>query len=731
MTPKAIYFTISGALTLASALVAVPVCARQQPADSIQANNLNEVVITASRLDVAKTKTPQSIEVITAKEMALTPSLEFTDLLKKNAAVQVIQYPGLSAGVGIRGFRPQFSGLNQRTLLLVDGRPAGTANLATINPNDIERIEVLKGPASALYGSQAMGGVINVITKKSAGKIKSAVFAGYGSFNTWKAGANSGGNITQKLDYDLSFVAFDRNKNMKLGQGNLLRDWLHAGTATKYYAEGPKEEDDRRSDGLRRAYTRLNYKTGSLRLGYQLAPKWRVDTRGERFVAKNVESPSDIAFGNSQPSTKDIDRTNGEISLSGHLANHQLSLKGYAAQENNDNYTLVSAGQAYTPYLSFQSSARWQGLQLKDYYQLNRHRIIVGIDHARTATRSRAYNSNNTERAPYSPNYNLLSTAIYVQGQIHLLEDKLIIHPGARYDLITYAVKKTPLLNTYSPGKASNPFFSPSLAAQYQLAGPLTAHATIGRAFVSPDAYNVAGYSEVIAANGKAAITQGNPDLKTENSTTWDAGLRFQQKDLGLAADLTYFRTHVLDRITTLRTLPATQEKTESGYVIASRTTYVNANEANIRGLEAEAEYDFGALNGYPYSLRLFTSATLTHLAEEVTRKSDGSETVRDIFNVADLTANYGLAYANQKGFEARLSGRYVGNRKDTDFHDPKAPVIEYPEFMTMDFSAAYTYAQKHTLSLFVNNITDENYYEKRGFNLAGRNFALRYGFTF
>jgi vitamin B12 transporter len=50
---------------------------------------------------------------------------------------------------------------------------------------------------------------------------------------------------------------------------------------------------------------------------------------------------------------------------------------------------------------------------------------------------------------------------------------------------------------------------------------------------------------------------------------------------------------------------------------------------------------------------------------------------------------------------------------------------------MVVDFSAAYTYAQKHTLSLFANNITDENYYEKRGYNLAGRNFALRYGFTF
>jgi vitamin B12 transporter len=731
MTPKATYFFIKNTFILATTFVSVPVFARQLPADSIQTNNLTEVVVTATRFDVDKSKTPQNIEVITQQEMARTPAQEFTDILKKNATVNVIQYPGLSAGVGIRGFRPQFSGLNQRTLLLVDGRPAGTANLATINPIDIERIEVLKGPASALYGSQAMGGVVNVITKKSAGKIKSAVFAEYGSYQTLKAGATSGGNLTRKLDYDLSLTTFDRNKNMKLGEGNLLRDWLDAGTATKYYPEGDKEEDDRRADGLRRAYTRLNYNTGSLRLGYQLSDNWRVDARGERFVANNVEAPSDIAFGNTEPSTKDIARTNGEMSLSGNIANHQLSLRGYAAQENNDNNTMIAAGQPITPYRSFQSTARWQGIQLKDVYQLNRHALIVGIDHAFASTQSRAYKSDNAERAPYSPNYNLVSSAVYVQGQFRFLADKLIINPGARYDLITYNVKKTPLLNTYSPGKETNPFFSPSLAAQYQLASPLTLHATIGRAFVTPDAYNVAGYSESIAANGKAAVTRGNPDLTTENSTTWDAGLRFQQKTLGLSADLTYFRTHVIDRITNQRTIPATEEKTESGHVIASRTTYVNANQANIRGLEGELEYDFGALSNYSYSLRLFTSATITTRAEEVTRNSNGSETVKDIVNVADITANYGLTYGNQKGWNVRLSGRYVGNRTDTDFNDPKFPLIEYPEFMVVDFSAGYTYAQKHTITLYVNNITDENYYEKRGYNLAGRNLALRYGFTF
>ncbi len=75
----------------------------------------------------------------------MTPSADLTDIVRKTAAVDVIQYPNLSSGIGIRGFRPQFSGLNQRTLLLIDGRPAGATNLSQINLNGIERIEVLKG----------------------------------------------------------------------------------------------------------------------------------------------------------------------------------------------------------------------------------------------------------------------------------------------------------------------------------------------------------------------------------------------------------------------------------------------------------------------------------------------------------------------------------------------------------------------------------------------------------
>jgi vitamin B12 transporter len=717
-------------LLIAGAMISSPVFAQEKKPDTLKTTALDEVVVSTLRTETKRRDVPQNITVITKQAMALTPFGEVTDLLKNNSSVNIIQYPGLSSGIGIRGFRPQTSGINQRSLLLVDGRPAGTESIATINPADIERIEVLKGPASALYGSSAMGGVVNIITKRSSGDVHGNVFAEYGSYETSKIGADAGGNISKRLDFNLSFLSYDRNKNMKLGKGNLFRDLLDGDKAVKNYITGPVEVDDKRSDGLRREYTRLNYTTGSLRLGYRFNDTWRLDIRGERFVAKGVEAPSDIFFGNAQPSTKDIERHNEEATLSGNLSNHKLSLKGYTSQEDNLNYSLTTSGAVTSSYGSYKSETSWKGIQAKDAWSLGPHNLIFGLDYSSAATSSNSFLSTGMETAPYSPNYSLNSAAAYLQGQLNFLDNRLVINPGIRMDLITYDVKQTPLLSTYTGGKKTNPFVSPSLAAQYAVTKSFTVHASSGRAFVTPEAYRVAGYSEVLIA-GKAVITQGNPDLKNESSISWDAGLRFSRPELGLTADVTYFNTYVKDRISSRTIIPAGGTLTPGGTEIGSITSYINVNRASIDGFEAEFAWDFATLAAKDYSLKLFANATKTSKAKEVTVAENGTETTKDIYNVADFTATYGFEYNNLKGLDLRLSGRYVGNRKDTDFNDPLYAEIVYPEFMTLNFGASYTFKKKHTLSFLMNNITDENYYEKRGYNLAGRNFSLRYGLNF
>ncbi|MGY0037035.1 hypothetical protein [Pedobacter sp. NJ-S-72] len=162
-------------------------------------------------------------------------------------------------------------------------------------------------------------------------------------------------------------------------------------------------------------------------MGYQFDANWRLDVRGERFAAKNVESPSDIFFGNGQPSTKDIERHNEEATISGNIDQHHLTLKGYTSQENNLNNTLLPVNGLLAPYASYKSSTSWKGIQAKDAYQLGNHSLVFGLDYSNASTSSQSFNSDGSESAPYSPNYTLSSAAGYIQGQFNFLDNKLVI----------------------------------------------------------------------------------------------------------------------------------------------------------------------------------------------------------------------------------------------------------------------------------------------------------------
>lgn len=706
-------------------ILAISAASAQESApDSSNRKLLEPVVVTATRFETKKEKIAQKLDIISREDIQMTPSADLTDIVRKTASVDVIQYPNLSSGIGIRGFRPQFSGLNQRTLLLIDGRPAGATNLSQINLNGIERIEVLKGPASSLYGSQAMGGVINVITQRSKGTSGGNAFLEYGSFKTLQAGLNTGGNITQKLDYDLSFSYFERSKDYKIGEDNWLRNAFGYQHAQKNYTDRPvAETDETTGDGKRRPFTKLHYFSGALRLGYQISEHWRVDVRGERFQARDVESPGELSSGSTEASTKDVDRQALDISLTGQIGQHSPSVKVYASEENTRNYTQNVSGKLVVPFRSAQGHNAWKGIQMKDVWKLGRHSVILGYDYLNASTNSRRWTNDTTERAPTQPEYALISSAFF--GQALLNFGKLTLQPGIRQDHITFDVRETPLLPTYKAGKKTTPFTSPSLGVTYALLPSLRLKANVGRAFVTTDAYSVAGYNEIRDSKGRIAVTAGNADLKNESSLSWDLGLDFNKPQSGFAANVTFYSTKVENRIAKI--IKIVNEPLENGDVIISRATFVNAADAEISGLETELSYDFGAKSDYRYSLKAFWNGNSIIKAKELIVGTDASEMNRDIQNVARNTFNFGLAYDNLKWLQLRLSGRSVGTRKDIDYTDPINPEIEYPQYMVLDFVAQIKITGGHTIALKLSNLTDENYYEKRGYNLPGRALSVRY----
>ncbi|WP_025761416.1 TonB-dependent receptor plug domain-containing protein [Dyadobacter tibetensis] len=696
--------------------------------DTLRQNQLAPVVITATRSETRKDLIAQQVIVLDRTDIERTPANDLTDLVRKLAAVDIIQYPTLSSGVGIRGFRPQFSGLNQRTLLLIDGRPAGATNLSQINFNGIERIEVLKGPASALYGSQAMGGVINVVSMRSKGPTKGSAYAAYGSFQTLETGLQVGGNIIPKLDYDVSVSYFERGADYRIGKDNLLRNAFNLDQAYKYYRSQPEAfVDDKVGDGKKRPFTAFHHSSAALRFGYQLNDRWRMDVRTDRFQAKDVESPGDIASGSTGTSKKDIDRSAVDLGITGILGAHRLSLQAFASEENSQNYNLNSGGKPIIPFRSAQSQNLWKGIQLKDHWNIDRHQVTMGYDYLDASTNSKRWSNDTTERAPYQPHYALRTSAWYAQGLLQF--DRLSIQPGIRFEYIRFEVKKTDLLPSYQAGKKTIPFTSPSLGLTYRLSQGLKLKGNIGRAFVTADAYSVAGYNEVRDNKGKIAVTAGNPNLKHESSLSWDLTASFYKPKNGLTAEVTYFQTSVFDRIT--KSVTAVNEVQPNNDIIVSRITYVNATKAQMAGLETQLQYDLGVLADYRYSLRTFFNSTSYFKAKEEIVDQENNISKRDIHNVAKNTFNYGIEYDNNKWWSLRLTGRTIGWRKDIDYNDAESPVVRYPSYSVLDLAVNFKLGPQHQIMLKVSNLTDENYYEKRGYNLPGRAASLRYQISF
>jgi vitamin B12 transporter len=182
---------------------------------------LPEIVATASRWEESAARVPQDIIVITRDDIEKRGVPFVADLLRLQADLQVVQKggPGTLTTLFLRG-----GGSNQ-VLVLVDGNKlnspsTGSADLSAVLTSDIERIEIIKGAQSTLYGSEALAGVVHIITKKGAGKLKTDLSVEGGSFSTVKtAGSLSGG--TERTNYRLSASWFDTEGFPTASNGSL------------------------------------------------------------------------------------------------------------------------------------------------------------------------------------------------------------------------------------------------------------------------------------------------------------------------------------------------------------------------------------------------------------------------------------------------------------------------------------------------------------------------------
>ncbi len=158
------------------------------------ATDLNSIIVTATRTAQTADETLSSLTVITRKEIERQQAQSVQDLLRGAPGVTMTNNggPGKATAVFLRGTE------SDHVLVLLDGVTIGSATLGTtafqdIPVEQIERIEIVRGPRSSLYGSEAIGGVIQIFTRKGGGELKPFFSIGAGSYQTYNASAGVSG----------------------------------------------------------------------------------------------------------------------------------------------------------------------------------------------------------------------------------------------------------------------------------------------------------------------------------------------------------------------------------------------------------------------------------------------------------------------------------------------------------------------------------------------------------
>jgi len=227
------YFVLLCVASVAPVWTAVATA--EEPLEPDPVVQAEEVVVSATKTPLPVTQVTSAVEVITAQDMKRQNIRSVVDALRLAQGVAVFSNggPGTEVTAKIRG------GSANQTLVLIDGAivnsgTVGSYNFANLTTDNIERVEILRGSQSMLWGSDAMGGVINIVTKKGQGPLSAIGFMEYGSF----ASLREGGTVSGKqgaVDYSLSLSRWDTSSfsavNYRRGatERDSYRNWQGSG----------------------------------------------------------------------------------------------------------------------------------------------------------------------------------------------------------------------------------------------------------------------------------------------------------------------------------------------------------------------------------------------------------------------------------------------------------------------------------------------------------------------
>ena len=682
---------------------------------------LEQIVVTATKTEKKLEDAPGSISVISSKELELCNIKTVDEALSELTGVFAKRNKRLmdsTSSVRLRGF----SG-DEYTLILLDGQPlndayTGGLEWGMLSVNNIERIEVIRGASSALYGGNAMGGVINIITKTPE-KLEASATAGYGTHNTRRYRFSIGDRFADKFSLRIGYEEESTDgyettpvvKTISTGAGTDSGGYAmddKYGEPTKWVV-GDKGENRAEKSSIDAKVTFDFSDTGSLafttvsgRHEYDYGPPntYMGTFSGSAIAGTNQYasfSPNDfISYTGIGRNETDI----YTLTFKELFGPVKLNVQG-GTVITDDSYTTESGGSTKTYYDSpgFLKITENETL----FFELSAD-VPLGESHLLTFGVSYRTDESDTDdyNVPFYRSYSGKGNSTFYSGgkdkiwAVFMQEEWSIAEPltlylGGRYDMwkVYDGASGVPGSETEYDRYDSNTEseFSPKASVVWKALPDTTLKASVGHAFRPPNLYELYRTWE-----SWGTTYQSNPNLKPETVWTYEAGVDQYFFDKKTKLSLTGYQNDIEDLIY---------------YKIDGATkTRTNAGKACTYGLEFEVSQQITDW------LTAWGNYTWTQ-AEIVDNPTDPESENKRITGIPKTTCNIGID-AKHKWFKGSLVGRYFSKIfNDSDNQDKEKGVYQtYEPAFYMDGKITFSPSEWTDISLSVDNILNKEYWQ-------------------
>ncbi|MDO4723322.1 MAG: TonB-dependent receptor, partial [Comamonadaceae bacterium] len=466
------------------------------------------------------------------------------------------EWTAAQTSMNLRGAATDGQGRDFRSqvLVLVNGRRAGTANLSKLSPAEVERIEIVRGPSSVLYGSQNMGGIVNVIMKSGQGQPPASVQLRGGSWGQYHAQAQTSG-ASGNMDWFIGASAGGRDDyDSGLGQRMENTAWRRRGASAAWgwqLHERHRLDVNLRSDGI--------FDAGFRGSGANTLSRDNRSNRSLDLVYDGASADQRLGWTAHLYRLKDVDEFNWASPV---IRSGNKPAPGTARDYNRRNLSATGA----------RLHARAALTPSND--------LLLGYDSERSKLRSQRERlpvpgGPTNQVPPIDYNQTEQVHALYFEDAQRLLDDRLTLRGGLRKTWGRTHFDDTPHLAAQRAAARSYDALTWSLGATYRLNAQTSLRALAATGFRAPTATELA--ADFTALGGGRSF--GNPNLKPERARQLEVGATWQGAAWRLDGAL--FQNTISDRIITISRGPGTN------------TSDYGNNRADIvaRGLEASAHW--------------------------------------------------------------------------------------------------------------------------------------------